>query len=72
MSDRRADPHCPHCHGAGTVIENEQVIDGEYWCSIEDCICVPVQVAPQWMIDRLKASNPELFEAKDAAVRAGV
>lgn len=37
--DRRADPHCHMCHGSGTIIENEKMIDGEYWCSFVGCFC---------------------------------
>jgi hypothetical protein len=38
--DRRADPHCDICHGTGAVPGNERVVDGEYWCSYLDCICI--------------------------------
>lgn len=37
--DHRADLDCPHCQGSGTLIENERMIDGEYWCSFVDCDC---------------------------------
>lgn len=41
--DRRADPHCPHCQGGGSVIEGEMYDEnGEYWCNWLDCICIPI------------------------------
>jgi hypothetical protein len=39
MADRRADPFCSICRGSGTLIDNEKIIDGEYWCSFIDCDC---------------------------------
>jgi hypothetical protein len=36
----KPDPDCRICKGSGTLIENERVIDGEYWCSFVDCDCL--------------------------------
>lgn len=35
----KPDPDCRICKGSGTLIENERVTDGEYWCSFVDCEC---------------------------------
>lgn len=49
----KADPGCPCCQGTGATIENERIIDGEYWCSWVDCYCVPVDPVRADLLARL-------------------
>lgn len=47
-----ADPFCPYCRGVGSVFSDEKIINGEYWCSFMDCICLP---DPPPLSPRIKA-----------------